>query len=579
MNILGVHVGHDSGAALIREGRVVADVSEERFNHIKHYGSLPLESISFCLKAAGIKMIDVDAIATTTRLGDPAIRILFGLTDDETDHIRKNNNEKRIIPGNLRRKIRRAIWGSGREGAPLYISPFKRKGDNIPILKVDHHLAHAASAYYTSGYENTCLVITCDGEGDNVSTAVWRASQGIITPFVKYGWGGSFGWFYGIVTEALDWWIGDGEGKTMGLAPYGNPDAFDDNILKDILPEYVDGLLKKEVNFGEIEHLVLMGAYHWHFKRSEQIKDIVQRYGREDVSAKAQKLLENEMKKFIADWVHREKASNLAVAGGVFLNVKLNQKIVEEAIVDNYYIFPGAGDSGLAVGAALYVFNRLSKKPVISKIEDINWGPSYTNPEIEAILKERNLPYEKIEDIAEVSAKLLADGKILGWFQGRMECGPRALGSRSILFDPRKKENKDIINARVKFREPFRPFCPSMTWECVPDYLYHTRDERYMITAYKVRNEKAKEIPAVVHVDGTCRPQFVHKETHPLYWRLLHRFGELTGTPVILNTSFNIKGDPIVCNPRDAIKCFYDTGIDHLSIGEYLLSKNVNKGS
>jgi carbamoyltransferase len=573
MNILGVHVGHDSGAALIRDGLVVADVSEERFNHIKHYASLPLESIGFCLKAGKVDMKDIDAIATTTQLGDPSIRVLFGLTDSEMDRIRFKNNEKGRVSGQIRRKIRRAIFGPGREGAPLYITPFKRRGENIPILKVDHHLAHAASAYYTSGYDKGCLVITCDGEGDKISTAIWKASKGEIYPIIKYGWGGSFGWFYGIVTEALDWWVGDGEGKTMGLAPYGNPEAFDDNILKSILPEYTDGMLKKEINFGEVEHLVLMGAYHWHFKVSEKIKDIVHRYGRENVAAKAQKLLENEMKKFVADWVRREKATNLAVAGGVFLNVKLNQKIVEEGIVENYHIFPGAGDSGLAVGAALYAYNSLSKQKVIYRMKDINWGPSFSNAEIEAVLKVRNLSFNKIEDIAKVSAKLLADGNILGWFQGRMECGPRALGSRSILFDPRKKENKDIINARVKYREPFRPFCPSMTYECVPDFLYDSRDERYMITAYKVKPEKAKEIPAVVHVDGTCRPQFVHKDTHPLYWQLLNMFGEHTGTPVLLNTSFNIKGDPIVCNPRDAIKCYFDTGIDYLAIGNYLISK------
>lgn len=577
MNILGVHVGHDSGAALIREGQVVADVSEERFNHIKHYGSLPLESITFCLKTAGLKMADIDAIATTTPLVDPSIRILFGLTDNEMDLIRTNNNEKGIYLGQIRRKIRKAIWGSdrvGREGAPLYISPFKRKGDDIPILKVDHHLAHASSAYFSSGFEKDCLIVTCDGIGDGVSTAVWRGKHGKITPIARFGGEGSFGWYYGVVTEALDWWIGDGEGKTMGLAPYGNPEAFADEVLKKYQPEYVNGKLAKPVDFGNFERLVLMGAYHWHFPVSNEINKIVERYGRENVAAKAQKLLEQELKNFIVDWVRREKATNLAVAGGVFLNVKLNQKIVEEGVVENFHIFPGAGDSGLAVGAALYVYNELSGKPHIFKLEDVYWGPSYSNEEIESVLKERNLLYRKVEDIATICAQLLADNKIVGWFQGRMECGPRALGARSILFDPRKKENKDIINARVKFREPFRPFCPSMTYECVSEYLYHTRDERYMITAYQVKPQKAKEIPAVVHVDGTCRPQFVRRDNNPLYWELLHRFGELTGVPVILNTSFNIKGDPIVCNPRDAIKCFFDTGIDYLAIEKYLLSKN-----
>jgi len=579
MNILGVHLGHDSGAALVRDGYVVADASEERFNHIKHYGSYPFESLQFCLTQGKIDMVDIDAIAISTYLQDPAIKILFGLSADEVNELVANNDQLKILSIGIKSKIKSRVLKRMPEGTPLYVRPFKRRGREIPIVKVDHHLAHAASAYYTSGFTSDCLIITSDGMGDDISTAVWKGKNGKITPLARYNPSGSFGWFYGLVTEALDWWVGEGEGKTMGLAPYGNPEAFPDEILTKYMPEYENGNLKKKVDFGKIEQLVLMGAYHWHFPASVELKEVVDRYGRENVAAKVQKLLEQEMKKFVGDWVHREKATRLATAGGVFLNVKLNQKIVEEGIVEHYRIFPGAGDSGLAAGSALYLYNQLSKVPVISPIQDIHWGPAYSDEEIEAVLKERNLPYKKVDDIAEKCAQLLAEGKIVGWFQGRMECGPRALGSRSILFDPRKAENKDIINARVKFREPFRPFCPSMTYECVSDYLYHTRDERFMITAYRVKPEKAKEIPAVVHVDGTCRPQFVHRDTHPLYWRLLHRFGELTGVPVILNTSFNIKGDPIVCTPRDAIKCFYDTGIDHLALGSFLLNKNEHSRS
>lgn len=576
MNILGVHLGHDSGAALVRDGYVLADTSEERFNHIKHYGSYPFDSLQFCLKQGGIGMEAIDAIAFTTYLSDPAIKVLFGLSDEEVHElIAKNDRFKTLAVGvsGVKKNIKERFFRRLPEGAPLYVSPFKRRGKDVPIIKVEHHIAHAASAYYTSGFEDSCLIITCDGIGDDVSTAVWRGKGGKIAPVSRFGGSGSLGWFYGLVTEALGWWVGEGEGKTMGLAPYGSTEAFPDEVLTKYMPEYENGILKKKVDFGKIEQLVLMGAYHWHFPASVEVKEIVDHYGREDVAAKAQMLLEQEMKKFVGDWVRREKATRLATAGGVFLNVKLNQKIVEEGIIEKYHIFPGAGDSGLAAGAALYVYNQIAQKPVIGKLQDINWGPAYSDAEIEAVLKERNLRYKKVDDVVELSAKLLSEGKILGWFQGRMECGPRALGSRSILFDPRKAENKDIINARVKFREPFRPFCPSMTSECVADYLYHTRDEQYMITAYRVKPEKAKEIPAVVHVDGTCRPQFVHRDTHPLYWRLLHRFGELTGVPVILNTSFNIKGDPIVCTPRDAIKCFYDTGIDFLAIGSYMLSK------
>jgi carbamoyltransferase len=316
-----------------------------------------------------------------------------------------------------------------------------------------------------------------------------------------------------------------------------------------------------------------MDTYHWHFEEAKEVKKIIEKYGREDVAAKAQKLLEREMMAFIKTWVEKEKVSQLATAGGVFLNVKLNQQVVESHIVDDYYIFPNAGDSGLALGAALFVYYQLNAEENIMKIDDIYWGPDYTNEDIDEILKQRHIYHQRSNDVARECAELIANNKIVGWFQGKMESGPRALGARSILYDARSSENKDIINARVKFREPFRPFCPSMTYECINEYLYEPRDERFMITAYKVKPEMIKKIPAVVHVDGTCRPQFVHKELNPKFWNLINHFGKLTGTPVVMNTSFNIKGEPIVCSPRDAIKCFFDTGIDILAIGDFIIKK------
>lgn len=358
MNILGVHIGHDSGAALIRDGQVIADASEERFNKIKHYGSYPIESLGFCLKQGGIRMGDVDAIAFTTYISDPAIKILFGLSENEVhDLIAKNDRFKTLAVGvaGVKNKIKDLFFRRLPEGAPLYVSPFKRRGEDVPIIKVEHHLAHAASTYYTSGFEEGCLIITCDGIGDDVSTAIWRGKGGRISPIARFGGNGSWGWFYGLVTEALDWWVGEGEGKTMGLAPYGNPEAFSDEVLTKYMPKYENGNLKKKVDFGKIEQLVLMGAYHWHFPVSIEVKKIVDRYGRENVAAKAQKLLEQEMKKFVGDWVRREKATRLATAGGVFLNVKLNQKIVEDGIVEQITSFPGPVTLGLLL-AQPYIF-------------------------------------------------------------------------------------------------------------------------------------------------------------------------------------------------------------------------------
>jgi len=360
----------------------------------------------------------------------------------------------------------------------------------------------------------------------------------------------------------------------MGLAPYGDRKAvLDKKVLVHYLPGYQNGEITKGVDFGNVRYFKEFDAFHWHFPDAIKIKKVVQDYGAENVAAEAQHLLEESLLNFIRYWVKKENARNLATSGGVFLNVKLNQKIIEDNIVENYYIFPNAGDAGLALGAALYISQNFSKENTTQKIGHIYWGPQYSNDEIESILKERNLRYRKSDNISQEAAKALADQKIIGWFQGKMESGPRALGGRSILFDPGKPENKDIINMRVKFREPFRPFCPSIMEEYAHEYLSTNYEDRYMITACNVKNEKRNVIPAVMHVDGTCRPQLISRQINRRFWELLDNFRQYTGVPVLLNTSFNIKGEPIVCSPRDAIKCFFDTGLDLLCIGDFIVSK------
>ncbi|MBA7515427.1 nebramycin 5' synthase [subsurface metagenome] len=300
---------------------------------------------------------------------------------------------------------------------------------------------------------------------------------------------------------------------------------------------------------------------------------MIDKYGREHIAAEAQRILEEQAMDIIFSWLEKEHTQNLCCAGGVFLNVKLNQRTWNSGKVKNHHIFPNSGDGGLAVGAALYVYYKLSKQRKIDRITNVYWGPKFSNEEIESILKSRNLKYEHCENISERCAKLLAKGKIIGWFQGRMESGPRALGNRSILMSPEKAENKDIINARVKFRETFRPFCPSIIEEAREEYLKDSRDEPFMITSFDAREQKKGKIPAVVHVDGTVRPQTVKRGVNSKYWDLIKKFGDITGVPVILNTSFNIRGEPIICSPRDAIKCFYDTGMDYLAIGGFLIQK------
>lgn len=573
MKVLGIHIGHDSGSSLVIDNQIVADVSEERFVRIKHYAGLPVHSIDFCLKEGKIYFDELDYVAVSGEITDPRLKILFNLSDEQFSQIVADNVSRISLSSKVKNLIKeRVVY---HESPPIYMR-FYNLSTKTKVSKVDHHLAHASSAYYTSGFKD-CLIITCDGVGDGASVVVWNGSHGNIKEIKRYGTSGSFGWFYSLVTESLGWWVGDGEGKTMGLAPYGDRKAvLDKKVLVHYLPSYQNGEITKGVDFGAVKYFKEFDTFHWHFPDAIKIKKVVQDYGAENVAAEAQHLLEESLLNFIRYWVKKENARNLATAGGVFLNVKLNQRIIEDNIVEDYFIFPNAGDAGLASGAALYVSKKFSKEKedVTQKIDHIYWGPCYSNDEIESILRERNLQYRKSDNISQEAARALADQKIIGWFQGKMESGPRALGGRSILFDPRKPENKDIINMRVKFREPFRPFCPSLMEEYASEYLSPPSKDRYMITSCNVRDEKRSIIPAVTHVDGTCRLQLISKQINERFWELLDNFRQYTGVPVILNTSFNIKGEPIVCSPRDAIKCFFDTGLDLLCIGDFIVSKH-----
>ena len=457
---------------------------------------------------------------------------------------------------------------------PIYIKNFPLK-KSVPIIHVEHHLAHAASAYYTGGATNgNALICTMDGAGDNQSICLWRWINGKIEVIEKFSSShGSIGWFYSAVTEALGWWHGDGEGKTMGLAPYGEPEKVN-GVLDKFYPKFENGNLVEPKDFRPINYWNESGAYQWHMKIAYEIKKLIEKFGAENIAAKAQSVLEQQVKNIIFPWLENEKTKNLYCAGGVFLNVKLNQRIWESGKVIRQHIYPNAGDSGLAVGAALYVFHKLNNfSGTDFLIDSLNYGPEYSNEEIKQVLDDRNLKYEYYDNIEEKAAKLLSQNKIIGWFQGRMESGPRALGNRSILMSANNAENKDILNAKVKYREAFRPFCPSLLKEKKDFYLKNNRSEPFMITSFTITENKENKVPAVVHVDKTLRPQTVDKNVNNRYWNLINEFGEITGEYLLLNTSFNIAGEPIVNHPREAIRCFYDSGIDCLILGNYIIQK------
>jgi carbamoyltransferase len=564
MKILGVHIGHDSGASLIIDGKIIADVAEERFVRIKHFAGLPSHSIDYCLKTGKISIEDIDHLAIPAIQSSYSLGFLFdNLSFPNTCGVKF----KKLIKMELEKRHVLPLIKP-----PLYIKKFSLD-KKIKIFNTEHHLAHAASAYYTCGSLEKQLIVTIDGTGDGYSICIWRGENGTITPLKKFSSVASIGWFYSNVTEALGWWHGDGEGKTMGLAPYGKSENVR-GLLDPFYPKFKDGDLIEPHNFGRPYNFNENGSIQWHFDEAFEIKKLVDKYGPEDIAAEAQRVLEEQVINIVFPWLERENTKNLCCAGGVFLNVKLNQRIWYSGKVIHQHIFPNPGDSGLSLGAALYLYHQLSKIHQIQKISDLYWGPSFENNDIKNILINRNLKFEVIENISKKCAQLLADGNIIGWFQGKMESGPRALGSRSILMSPMSAKNKDIINARVKFREGFRPFCPSIIQEAKDDFLANSRPEEFMITSFDANSKNADKIPAVVHVDGTVRPQLVKRDANPKYYDLIKFFGEITSVPVLLNTSFNVKGEPIVCTPSDAIKCFYDTGLDCLAMGDFLVMKN-----
>lgn len=562
MRVLGIHIGHDSSACLVEDGRLIADVAEERFTRTKHYAGLPIKSIEYCLAAGNIGIADVDVVAVPSLGPYPELNFLLGLEG--------SRREKRTMGGRALDLARR-LTGRSAIKPPIYLKTFPI-ASRTEIVHVEHHLAHAASAYYTSGRRARQLVVTLDGAGDGASGQIWRAQDGRIECLHKFGINASIGWFYSNATEALGWWHGDGEGKTMGLAPYGNPDKVRGGLDR-FYPKFEDGYLVEPHDFGTSYFWNENGALQWHGEEALQIRQLIEKHGREHIAAETQRVLEEQVARIIFPWLEREGVDQLSCAGGVLLNVKLNQRIWESGRLKLHHIYPNAGDGGLAAGAALYVYYSAHPDAPIHHLQHVYTGPGFSNEQIKELLDARSLSYRFVDDPSAAAAELLADGKVVGWFQGRMEAGPRALGNRSILMSAARPENKDIINARVKFREPFRPFCPSLTYEYINEYLSGAREEPFMITSFDIQPSKWDAVPAVVHVDGTLRPQTVRQEANPLYWRLIDHFGNLTGEHLVLNTSFNIRGEPIICNPSQAIRCFYDSGIDVLVAGNFVLEK------
>lgn len=569
MIILGVHHGHDSSAALVSEGTVLATVAEERFTRVKNDCSFPIKAIDYCLESAGISSMQVDIIAIPSQTHTQAYEAFFNLpTINGFSKIKF-----RSLKNGLRRLIDSSVLGLG--DLPIY-QPALNFSSNCKVMYCGHHLSHAASAYFTGHRHNDeSLIVTMDGHGEGISSAVWSGKGNRIKLLKSFDGGGSLGWLYGNATEALGWRHGSDEWKVMGLAPYGSPKP---GLFDGLHPKYLNGELVKSYRYSPFRRWDDHGASHWHSHDAELMRERGKNVSVEDYACEVQRLIEEQALELIVPWLHKLGTSSLYCAGGAFLNIKLNQRIWELGLLEKQWIYPDAGDAGLAVGAALQAYHSLIDDSDIFPISDVYWGPSFDDEEIRSILDDRGISYVYNPNPEQEVAAYLARNYVVGWFQGRMEAGPRALGNRSILMSPLDSKNKDVVNAKVKYREAFRPFCPSILHEFAGEYLTQYRAEQYMTTSFNATLRAQKSIPAVVHVDNTVRPQLVTEGQNPRFYSLIKNFGELTGEYALLNTSFNVKGEPVVCNPREAIKCFFDTGLDILCIGNFIVKKSVISG-
>jgi len=567
--ILGISTTHDSGATLLQDGEVVAAVNEERFNRTKHYGYLPFESIQYCLDTGDVTTDDLDAVAVPSEVLRTDARLLLDAEVDTTNVSQSSLSLFKKLTRESVETLRRAA--DRNTSIPEYARPV-RFPDGIDVSLVNHHEAHAATAYYCCGSDDA-LVVTLDGLGDRLSGTVWKGQNGTLENLKQWDRTGSLGWFFGVVTEALGWWIGNGEGKTMGLASYADSDPAAEEALQEILPTYDNGELVDTYDFSRSSSWEVHDTHHWSFEEErEYVESVIEEHGREETAAAAQRLLEEQVLEIVEPWLEETDSKVLATAGGVFLNVQVNRRIHESTDLDDYFIFPNAGDGGLPTGAALAAHRHQAQDFTPFELSHPYYGPEISAG-VPEVFEDRQLSFETPTDVVERAADLLADGNIVAWCQGRMEYGPRALGNRSILIDPTRDDSMDRVNERVKFRDSWRPFAPSIKEEAIEEYLVDPVCDPFMITSVDVVPNKRDEIPAVTHVDGTTRPQVVRRSVNERYWRLLDAFEDRTGTPVLLNTSYNLSGDPIVCDARDAIGTFYNCGLDALVVDDHVLTK------
>jgi carbamoyltransferase len=558
MLTLGINYSqmHDSSACIVRDGELLFAVAEERLSRLKHDAGFPHRAIGACLEFAKVKPDGLDEVCFGWQPPGQLYRHDLKCFATGKSPITSSN-----VINSTRYGL--SMWHQG-GGTKRFVHHF---GETKARMRfVDHHLAHAISAYAYSGFDEAAVVVM-DGRGAWEASSIWHGCKGRLENVLTISFPDSVGLFYSEFTEYLGFHRNSDEWKVMGLAPYGKPGVdLRPFIELEAVPYRVH--TKRLINSGTTpfsEIIRLLGP-----ARIPE-SDIDDRH--RDISYAVQDACEIAMMNVVKLAIERTKSRNVCLAGGVALNSKANGKIHASGLVDKFFVQPAASDDGVALGAALKPYldggGRLPMKPM----RHAYLGPEFDDDTIESALRIYKLKYTRLGDGAATAAELLTKGMILGWFQGRMEFGPRALGSRSILADPRDPEMNTKVNNAVKFREWWRPFAPSFKKEAAGDYLESATDSPFMVLTAQVRREKRSVIPAVTHVDGSARPQTVEKEINPLYWRLIDAFGKRTGVPVLMNTSFNLRGEAIVHTPTDAIRTFFSSGMDSLVVGNFLVEK------
>jgi len=577
--ILGINAYHgDSAAAIVRDGKLIAAVEEERFRRIKHWAGLPTEAMKYCLSAAGTTFGELEHVAINL---NPRVNHMRRLL-----HVARHWPSPKLIFARLKK------LGKTRSVGDAIADSFPGETMKAQVHHIEHHLAHLASSYLCSPFEDA-VNLSVDGMGDFASAA-WgpgRGQQVQVEDRVYFPH--SLGIFYSAMTQWLGFPHYGDEYKVMGLAPYGKPEFMRE--MREIVHVKSDGAY--ELNLKFFRHHREAVPYTWDNGSPEvgvifapaleellgpaRTKDQPLEQRHKDIARSVQGMYEEAFFALV-NALHRQYGGeNLTLSGGCAMNSVANGKVCAQSPFKRVYIQSAAGDAGGAIGAALIAAQELGKTPRFS-MDHAYWGPEFRDAEFASLLEENAealrhagctlTTFDDEDKLCRETAQAVSEGKVIGWFQGRLEWGPRALGHRSILGDPRRADMKDILNAKIKRRESFRPFAPSILREDVPAWFETDGDVPFMMQVFQVRAEQRAKIPAVTHVDGSGRLQTVHREASPLYYRLITHFRELTGVPMVLNTSFN-ENEPVVCRPQEALDCFLRTKMDVLALGRHLVRR------